>query len=116
MIEENEAFKAGLIIAVIMLASGFSMLFVPAYTGSGAVVLSLGVMTMVLVLMTRILISEIQRWMDYSARVEETISELLTFGDTVVPGRVFKNAQTDHKKHPPARVEKPSGIDKEAKV
>lgn len=95
MIEENEAFKAGLIIALIMLASGFSMLLVPAYTGSGAVVLSLGVMTMVLVLMTRILITEIRRWMDYSARVEETISELLTFRDTIVPEQNLTSGQTN---------------------
>jgi hypothetical protein len=101
VIEEKEAFKAGLIIAAVMLASGFSMLFVPNYTGSGAVVLSLGVMTMVLVLMTRILISEIRRWMDYSARVEETISELLTFRDTLVPEQVLKNEQNDHKKKLP---------------
>lgn len=79
MIDENEAFKAGLVIAIIMLTSGFSMLFIPTYTGDGAVVLSLGVMTMVLVLMIKVLVVQIQRWMDYNARIEETISEMLTF-------------------------------------
>jgi uncharacterized membrane protein len=79
MIDENEAFKAGLVIAIIMLASGFSMLFTPTYTGDGAVVLSLGVMTMVLVLMLKVLVVQIQRWMDYNARIEETVSEILSF-------------------------------------
>ena len=79
MVDENEAFKAGLAISVLMLASGFSMLFIPTFTGDGAVVLSLGVMTMVLVLMIKVLVSQIRRWMDYNARIEETISEILTF-------------------------------------
>ena len=79
MIDENEAFKAALAISVLMLASGFSMLFIPTFIGDGAVVLSLGVMTMVLVLMLKVLVSQIRRWMDYNARIEETISEILTF-------------------------------------
>ena len=78
MLDENEAFKAGLAISVLMLASGFSMLFIPTFIGDGAVVLSLGVMTMVLVLMIKVLVSQIRRWMDYNARIEETISEILT--------------------------------------
>jgi len=78
MIDENEAFKAALAISVVMLASGFSLLFIPTLTGDGAVVLSLGVMTMVLVLMLKVLVSQIRRWMDYNARIEETISEILT--------------------------------------
>ena len=78
MLDENEAFKAGLAISVVMLASGFSLLFIPTFTGDGAVVLSLGVMTMVLVLMIKVLVSQIRRWMDYNARIEETISEILT--------------------------------------
>ena len=55
------------------------MLFIPAFTGDGAVVLSLGVMTMVLVLMIKVLVIQIRRWMDYNARIEETISEIFTF-------------------------------------
>ncbi len=79
MLDENEAFRAGLVIAIIMLTSGFSMLFIPTYTGDGAVVLSLGVMTMVLVLMIKVLVAQIRKWMDYNARIEETVSEILTF-------------------------------------
>jgi len=98
VIDENEAFKAGLVIASIMLASGFSMLFVSDFTGFGAVILSLGVMTMVVVLMTRILVTEIRRWMNYSARIEETVSEILSFRRTIVPEQVFKTEQTNPEK------------------
>ena len=75
--EENEAYWAGLVVAVAMLGSGFSLLLFPAYTGYGAVILSLGVMTMILVLMTKALITQIQKWMDYNARIEETVSNIL---------------------------------------
>jgi len=75
--DENEAYWAGLVVGVIMLGSGFSLLLFPAYTGYGAVILSLGVMTMVLVLMTKALITQIQKWMDYNARIEETVSNIL---------------------------------------
>lgn len=78
MIDEKEAFRAGLAIALAMLASGFSMLFISPYTGEGAVVLSLGVMTMVLVLMMRVLVAQLQGWMDYNRRIEETLSKMLS--------------------------------------
>ena len=95
MIDENEAFKAGLAIAIIMLASGFSMLFIPTYTGDGAVVLSLGVMTMVLVLMIKVLVIQIKRWMDYNARIEETVSEILTFKKLYSPEQASSKKQTN---------------------
>ena len=94
MIDENEAFRAGLVIAIVMLASGFSMLFIPAYTGDGAVVLSLGVMTMVLVLMMKVLVVQIQRWMDYNARIEETVSEILSFERLYSPERASSKKRT----------------------
>ena len=97
MIDESKAFGAGLAIASIMLVSGFSMLFVPTYTGFGAVILSLGVMTMVVVLMIKVLVTEIRRWMDFSARIEETVSEILSFKQTIVPGQVFAIGQTENK-------------------
>ena len=46
MITEDEAFWAGIAVAVMMLGGGFSMLFLQAFTGFGAVVLALGLMTM----------------------------------------------------------------------
>jgi len=98
VIDENEGFKAGLVIALVMLVSGFSMLFVPAFTGFGAVILSLGVMSMVVVLMTKSLVTEIRRWMDYSARIEETVSEILAFRNTIMPKEVFTTEQTNPKK------------------
>jgi hypothetical protein len=86
--DENEAFWAGLVVSVIMLGSGFSLLLTPTYTGYGAVILSLGVMTMILVLMTKALITQIQKWMDYNARIEETVSNILALrkeGTTTLP-------------------------------
>ena len=80
MINEKEVFIAGMVIALVMLASGFSMLFIASYTGEGAVVLSLGVLTMVLVLMMKVLVAQFQGWMDYNKRIEKTLSELLTLG------------------------------------
>jgi hypothetical protein len=82
--EENEAYWAGLTVAVIMLGSGFSLLLFPTYTGYGAVILSLGVMTMILVLMTKALITQIQKWMDYNARIEETVSNILALRKEVI--------------------------------
>jgi len=77
--DDGEAYWAGLVVAVIMLSSGFSLLFVPTYTGYGAVILSLGIMTMIVVLMTKALITQIQKWMDYNARIEETVANILAF-------------------------------------
>lgn len=78
MIDENEAFWAGLAIAIAILASGFSMLFVSSYTGEGAVILSLGVMTMVFVLMIKVLVSQLNGWIEYNRRIEETLSQILS--------------------------------------
>jgi len=78
MADEKEAFWAGMAVAIIMLASGFSMLFIETYTGFGAIVLSMGVMTMMLSLMVRVLVIQIQKWMDYNARIEETVANILS--------------------------------------
>jgi hypothetical protein len=75
--DEREAYLAGLVVSVIMLGSGFALLFAPLFTGYGAVILSLGIMTMIVVLMTEALITQIQKWMDYNARIEETVSTIL---------------------------------------
>jgi len=83
--DEGEAYWAGLVVAIIMLGSGFSLLFIPAYTGYGAVILSLGVMTMIVVLMTKALITQIQKWMDYNARIEETVSTILALRTQGIP-------------------------------
>jgi len=53
MITEDEAFWAGIAVAVMMLGGGFSMLFILTLTGYGAVVLSLGLMTMALTIQMR---------------------------------------------------------------
>ena len=83
--DEGEAYWAGLVVAVVMLGSGFSLLFIQAYTGYGAVILSLGVMTMIVVLMTRALITQIQKWMNYNARIEETVSTILALKTQGIP-------------------------------
>lgn len=53
MINEDEAFWAGIAVAVMMLGGGFSMLFLQTFTGFGAVVLALGLMTMALTIQMR---------------------------------------------------------------
>jgi len=53
MIAEDEAFWAGIAVATMMLGGGFSMLFLRTLTGEGAVVLSLGLMTMALTIQLR---------------------------------------------------------------
>jgi len=85
MADEKEAFWAGMAVAIIMLASGFSMLFLGSYTGFGAVVLSMGVMTMMLSLMVRVLVIQIQKWMDYNARIEETVANILSLRQAYPP-------------------------------
>jgi len=53
MISEEEAFWSGIAVATLMLGGGFSMLFLRALTGEGAVVLALGLMTMALTIQMR---------------------------------------------------------------
>lgn len=75
--DENEPYWAGLIVGVVMLGSGFALLISPTFTGYGAVIMSLGMLTMIVSLMTKALIVQIQKWMDYNARIEETVSTIL---------------------------------------
>ncbi len=82
--KENEPYWAGLVVAAIMMGSGFSLLLFPVFTGYGAVIMSLGVMTMVVVLMTKALIIQVQKWMDYNARIEETVANILALRSQVV--------------------------------
>jgi hypothetical protein len=86
-LEENEPYWAGLVVAAIMLGSGFSLLLFPMFTGYGAVIMSLGIMTMVVVLMTKALIIQVQKWMDYNARIEETVANILALRSQVVPAQ-----------------------------
>ena len=85
--EDNEPYWAGLVVAAIMLGSGFSLLLFPVFTGYGAVIMSLGIMTMVVVLMTKALIIQVQKWMDYNARIEETVANILALRSQVVPAQ-----------------------------
>ncbi len=87
VLDENEAYWAGLIVATVMLGSGFSLLLFPVLMGYGAVILSLGIMTMIVVLMTKALIIQIQKWMDYNARIEETVANILALRTEVVPSQ-----------------------------
>ena len=85
LLDENEAYWAGLIVSTVMLGSGFSLLLFPVFTGYGAIILSLGIMTMIVVLMTKALIIQIQKWMDYNARIEETVANILAMRQQVLP-------------------------------
>jgi hypothetical protein len=87
ILEENEPYWAGLVVAAIMLGSGFSLLLFPVFTGYGAVIMSLGIMTMVVVLMTKALIIQVQKWMDYNARIEETVANILALRGHVTPAQ-----------------------------
>jgi len=105
ILEENEPYWSGLVVAAIMLGSGFSLLMFPMFTGYGAVVMSLGIMTMVVVLMTKALIVQVQKWMDYNARIEETVANILALRSQVVP--VQSQATVSQPKKTSERVEKP---------
>ena len=96
--EENEPYWAGLIVAAIMLGSGFSLLLFPVFTGYGAVIMSLGIMTMVVVLMTKALIIQVQKWMDYNARIEETVANILALRSQVVPAQSQAGVSQPEKK------------------
>lgn len=85
--EENEPYWAGLVVAAVMLGSGFSLLMFPVFMGYGAVIMSLGIMTMVVVLMTKALIIQVQKWMDYNARIEETVANILALRSQVAPAQ-----------------------------
>jgi len=113
-LDENEAYWAGLAVAAAMLGSGFSLLMFPVFTGYGAVILSLGIMTMILVLMTKAVIIQIQKWMDYNARIEETVANILALRNQVVPARPSVGAvQPDKDK---VKAEKPEAEAKEEEV
>lgn len=103
--EENEPYWAGLIVAAIMMGSGFSLLLFPVFTGYGAVIMSLGIMTMIVVLMTKAVIIQIQKWMDYNARVEETVANILAMRSQVVPAQ--SHAEIVKPERSEAKAEKP---------
>ena len=102
--EENEPYWAGLVVAAIMMGSGFSLLLFPVFTGYGAVVMSLGIMTMIVVLMTKAVIIQIQKWMDYNARIEETVANILALRGQVVPAQ--SKAGASQQDNASARAEK----------
>jgi len=87
ILDEKEAYWAGLVVATAMVGSGFSLLLFPVFMGYGAVIMSLGIMTMIVVLMTKAVIIQIQKWMDYNARIEETVANILALRTQVVPNR-----------------------------
>ncbi len=102
--EENEPYWAGLVVAAVMLGSGFSLLMFPVFMGYGAVIMSLGIMTMVVVLMTKALIIQVQKWMDYNARIEETVANILALRSQVGPAQ--SQADVSQPKKTSERAEK----------
>jgi hypothetical protein len=96
--DESEAYWGGLAVAMVMLGSGFSLLLFPNFTGYGAVILSLGIMTMIIVLMTKALIIQIQKWMDYNARIEETVANILALKQMGIPAQAKTAAKPEPKK------------------
>lgn len=110
--DENEAYWAGLIVATAMLGSGFSLLLFPVFMGYGAVIMSLGIMTMIVVLMTKALIIQIQKWMDYNARIEETVANILALRTEIVHGQ--SKTKVLQPKNDEVKAEKPeTATDKE---
>lgn len=104
--DEKEAYWAGLVVATVMLGSGFSLLLFPVFMGYGAVIMSLGIMTMIVVLMTKALIIQIQKWMDYNARIEETVANILALRTQVVPNRPnIEGVQPEKDKIRPKKIE-----------
>ena len=103
--EENESYWAGLIVAAIMMGSGFSLLLFPVFTGYGAVIMSLGIMTMTVVLMTKAVIIQIQKWMDYNARIEETVANILAMRSQVTPAQ--SHAEVSQPAKSGVKAEKP---------
>jgi hypothetical protein len=94
-LDENEAYWAGLAVSMVMLGSGFSLLLFPMFTGYGAVILSMGIMTMIVVLMTKAVIVQIQKWMDYNARIEETVASILALRKQVIPAEHVTEAESE---------------------
>lgn len=115
VLDENEAYWAGLIVATAMLGSGLSLLLFPVFMGYGAVIMSLGIMTMIVVLMTKALIIQIQKWMDYNARIEETVANILALRTEVVPSQ--SKSETIRPKSKESKAEKPeTEADEEVKI
>ena len=114
-LDENEAYWAGLIVATAMLGSGLSLLLFPVFMGYGAVIMSLGIMTMIVVLMTKALIIQIQKWMDYNARIEETVANILALRSEVVPSQSKPKALRPRSNE--SKAEKPeTEADEEVKI
>ena len=111
--EENESYWAGLVVAAIMMGSGFSLLLFPVFTGYGAVIMSLGIMTMIVVLMTKAVIIQIQKWMDYNARIEETVANILAMRNQIVPAQSHVEVAQPQKSS--AEVNKPK-VDREEEI
>lgn len=114
VLDENEAYWAGLAVSMVMLGSGFSLLLFPMFTGYGAVILSMGIMTMIVVLMTKAVIVQIQKWMDYNARIEETVASILALRKQVIPAEsVIESQPEEDNITSEARSEPESEVQKE---
>jgi len=54
--------------------------------------------------MTKALIIQVQKWMDYNARIEETVANILALRSQVVPAQSQAGVSQQHKTN--AKVEK----------
>jgi hypothetical protein len=70
MLSEDEAFWAGIAVATVMLGIGFSVLFIRTYTGFGAIILSIGLMTLTFTIHMRAIHNE---RIEYGSSIESNI-------------------------------------------
>jgi len=112
MITEEEAFWAGIAVATMMLGGGFSMLFLSAYTGFGAVVLALGLMTMALTMQMRAkVIEEAETTTPIVSRILVPTPPIESQNQIEKTKESLEPSQTEAKTEPPPSEshEKPGG-------
>lgn len=112
MITEDEAFWAGMAVATMMLGGGFSMLFLYAFTGFGAVVLALGLMTMALIIQMRAkAVDQVEYPTPYESRVSTPTKPIVSQRETTetqtkpTSEPALERAQTEEKTDQPLATE-----------
>ena len=103
MVTEDEAFWTGIAIATVLLGVGFSVLFIRTYTGFGAIILSIGLMTLTFTIHMRAIHNE---RIEYQSPIEPNI--LIPTSSVESPKETTETQLTSEVVQSEAKIDQPS--------
>jgi len=104
---DNEDILLGMTIASIILGIGISMFFIPSYTGYGAVVLAIGMMTLALMITARPKVIERVRTVVARSQPQQTQPAPITPPVIVIPATVTPPQVSDENRGQEAQKTSP---------